>query len=254
MSDNAITTQDPRIASTLNMIAEAARDPNVDVAKLRMLMEMQRDFIADQSKLAFLKALSDAQAEMLPVVRSSRNEHTKSNYAKLEAIDQQIRPIYVKHGFSPSFDSEDVPGKEVTVVCHLSHRDGYVKSYRLSGAADGTGSGGKATKTAIHAVASTVTYLRRYLLCMIFNVVLVDDDDGNRAGMKFISGAEQDELDTLLRETKTDEYSFLQIMTNGARSISEIEARDFVRLKNGLLQKRQALAAKQSKATEGSAT
>jgi hypothetical protein len=35
-------------------------------------------------------------------------------------------------------------------------------------------------KTQVHALGSTSSYARRYLVCMIFNVTTEDDNDGNR--------------------------------------------------------------------------
>ena len=48
--------------------------------------------------------------------------------------------------------------------------------------ADGKGAKGGDVMTKTHATGAGVTYGRRYLLGMIFNLVIGEDDDGNRAG------------------------------------------------------------------------
>jgi hypothetical protein len=56
------------------------------------------------------------------------------------------------------------------------------RKYHLDGALDDAGKDGTKNKTGIQAMGSTVSYLRRYLVCMIFNVSTDDDNDGNGGG------------------------------------------------------------------------
>ena len=51
--------------------------------------------------------------------------------------------------------------------------------------ADGKGAQGRDVMTRTHATGSAVSYGRRYLLLMIFNIAVGgEDDDGNAAGRK----------------------------------------------------------------------
>ena len=61
---------------------------------------MARQVKADEAKEAFQAAMAQAQAEMPSVVKDRENSHLKSKYAQLEAIDDAIRPVYTRHGFS----------------------------------------------------------------------------------------------------------------------------------------------------------
>ena len=87
----------PAVSSTagtmLTIIERAAFDPSVDIARLEMLFEMQRKFLADEARVKFEKAMSAAQGEMGPVTKDAQNSHTRSRYARLEAVDEVIRPI-----------------------------------------------------------------------------------------------------------------------------------------------------------------
>jgi len=168
--------------SVLNIIERAARDESVDVAKLEKLLEMQERVDARQNQQAFNRAMSEAQSEMMQVVRDGDNPHSRSKYARLEAIDKAIRPIYTSHGFSVRYRGGEpsIPGG-VKVICVVSHAQGHTEEFPLEAPADSVGSKGVTNKPMVQAVGSTVTYLRRYALMMAFNVTLTndpDDDDG----------------------------------------------------------------------------
>lgn len=170
--------------SLLGLISRAVRDPEFDVAKLKELLAMQRELVHEQRRLEFNAAMGRAQGRMRAVVRDARNTQTNSRYARLESIDDEIRPIYTEEGFSLTFGTTapTVPGN-IRVTCRCAHSAGHVEEYELEAPPDMTGARGQVNKTALHAMGSTISYLRRYLTTMIFNVVLVtEDDDGNAGG------------------------------------------------------------------------
>src|SRR5215469_1616129 len=163
-------------------IIRAARDESVDITKLQALLDMQRQVERERSIRMFNSAMADAQAEMLPVARDAMNLHTKSRYARLETIDAQMRPIYTHHGFSVRYGSQPCPREgwsRITIT--VAHAGGHWEENYLDAPPDDAGQKGNTNKTPIQAVGSSVSYLRRYLLCMAFNIVLSDnmDDDGN---------------------------------------------------------------------------
>lgn len=169
-----------------SFIERAARDPEFDVQKFGELLRMQREVEHDQARKAFNRAMASAQAEMLPVVRDAKNSHLNNRYAKLETIDAAIRPIYTAHGFSVRYGSAPSPHEGwLRVTCTVAHDDGYFEENYLDAPVSLTGSqGGRMAVTPVQAIGSTVTYLRRYLLGMVWNTVLADDDDdgeGTRA-------------------------------------------------------------------------
>lgn len=183
--------------SLLTLISKAARDPTVDVAKMQALLDMRATLIKQEAEVDYNCAMRDAQSEMSSVVRDAQNTHTNSRYARLETIDAAIRPVYTKHGFSLSFNT--VPGAEpeppahaasktakttelVHLVCTVRHVKGHSTKHELSGALDMSGAKGTANKTSIQGLGSSVTYLRRYLTLMIFNLTLRDEDDDGGGG------------------------------------------------------------------------
>ena len=232
----------------LTIIERAAFDPSVDIARLEMLFEMQRKFLADEARVKFEKAMSAAQGEMGPVTKDAQNSHTKSRYARLEAVDEVIRPIYSKHGFSLSFNQADAPSGAVKVVCKVGHEAGHSELYDLTGGLDNKGSGGNANKTDIQATGSTVTYLRRYLTCMIFNVVIADQDrDGNapannKAHLVRVDEKQKAEILRLLKaiadlgvET-TSFYAFIRDNMD-ADTVDDLKVSDYPRVMTALKRK-----------------
>lgn len=202
-------TANPIIA----VIERASRDPNVDVAKMKELLQMQREIHAVEAEAAFNAAMRAAQAEMTPVIRDAENQHTRSRYALLETIDANIRPIYSRHGFALSFNSAP-PSKPglVRVICNVLHDQGHSRQYELEGDLDVSGAQGKANKTNIQGLGSSVSYLRRYLTCLIFNIVLKNEDnDGNST--KTITQRQIESIEDMVRQCGLDENgraSFLE--------------------------------------------
>lgn len=175
-------TQEPM--SLLNVIERASRDSSVDVAKLQALLEMSERVTRAQAKQEFTQALSAVAAELEPIARDARNTHTNTRYAKLEAIDAALRPIYSKHGFSVRFGAEPAAVGLVHVTCTLSHVGGHSETLGLAAPVDAVGTSGKTSKTGVQAIGSTVTYLRRYLLTMALNVTFMDEDDDGEASRR----------------------------------------------------------------------
>ncbi len=182
------------------VIERAARDPAVDIDKMRELLAMRKQAATDANEQAFNNAMAAAQAEMRPVAADANNPQTRSKYASYFALDKAVRPIYTRHGFALSFDTEDgAPADHIRVVCYVTCA-GFTRKYHINMPADGKGSKGGDVMTKTHAAGSAMTYGQRYLLKMIFNMAIGEDNDGNEikgpAGP--ISDAERESLQQLI--------------------------------------------------------
>jgi hypothetical protein len=164
--------------SLVNLIARAATDPATDVAKLQALLDMQERILKREAVGAYNQAMAAVAAELEPIGKDARNTHIGNRYARLETIDAALRPIYSRHGFSVRYGSEPAADGSVRVTCTVAHREGHSETLALTAPVDALGTGGRASKTGVQAIGSSVTYLRRYLLCMAWNVMTFDDDDG----------------------------------------------------------------------------
>lgn len=166
------------------MFERLARDPNASVDKIERLMALWERGEEKKAEAAFNAAMSKAQREMRPVAADAYNPQTKSKYASYEALDSKLRPIYTAEGFGLSFNTaEGAPAEMVRVLCYVTHLAGYCRTYHVDMPADGKGAKGGDVMTKTHAVGAAVSYGMRYLLKMVFNVAVgEDDDDGNSNG------------------------------------------------------------------------
>jgi hypothetical protein len=170
-------------AALMAAVARAASDPSVDVDKMERLFAMHERMEARQAEQAFNTALAVAQSEMPQIVKDRRNEQTSSDYATLDAINRQIVPIYTRHGLALSFDTAESPLEDhVRVVCRVTHARGHSHTYKHDNPIDDAGIAGKVNKTPTHGRGSAITYARRYLTLLIFNLRTGYDDDGNGVG------------------------------------------------------------------------
>lgn len=220
--------------AALDMIIRAATNPSIDVEKMERLMAMHGRLSTQRAKLAFDDAMASAQAEMTPVRANAENPQTKSEYADYAALDRALRPIYSAHGFSLSFDTyrdESVPENAIGVLCHVAHRGGFERDYRVPMPADGKGAKGGEVMTKTHAMGAAFTYGQRYLLKLIFNMAVSTDDDGNLASpVEYISAEQKNTLIARMQEVGADTTSFLRWL-----NVPNIDALPAIRFEDAML-------------------
>lgn len=168
--------------SMVEVIANAVMDPRVDPEKMERLFALQEKVLAREAEAAFNVAMTKAQSEMGRISADKTNSQTSSAYASYGQLDRALRPVYTDNGFSLSFDTEPAAEGMVGVKCYVSHDAGHTRTYRAMVPSDGKGARGNDVMTKTHAFGSGASYGMRYLLKMIFNVAIgEDDDDGNGA-------------------------------------------------------------------------
>jgi hypothetical protein len=241
----ALAKQDEPIdyaSGLMAVIERSVRDPSVDIDKMERLLAMQERVMADAAKRAFTAAFRAAKSEMQPVVRNKRNEQTKSNYADLEAIADAIDPIIDAHGFALTFGSgtADLPD-HYRVTCDALHEAGHERHYFADVPADMVGMKGNQNKTATHGFGSTMSYGRRYLKLLIFDIATKDDRDGNGSrrigdeGYQMISADQCAELRRLIASAKVTEEAFCQRIDLG--TLPELAATNFEGAKSMLVKR-----------------
>jgi hypothetical protein len=224
------------IATVLYAITAAANDPNVDIDKMERLLGMHERMHARANEQKFNAAMTKAQAAMAPISADAVNPQTRSTYASYAQLDRALRPIYTKNGFALSFDTEDSPKENhIRVLCYVSHAAGHVRTYKCDMPADGKGAKGGDVMTKTHAQGSAMTYSQRYLLKLIFNVAIGEqDDDGNGAspppgadGIREVSDADRlaDSLFQRLQAAKTDGEA-AALWAEGAKALAATKRRD----------------------------
>lgn len=231
-SDVAEASQPPANHMVAQLIDAATRQ-DVDINKMERLFAMAEKMQASEAERAYQDAMSAAKAEIGPVLSGQKNTHTNSKYADLGDIAAAIDPIIARHGFSIDFD--EVAGwndpNTMRVVAEIMHSGGHRKTKGLTVALDKAGSAGKVNKTDIQAKGSTMTYARRYLKLMAFDIAVKDQDGNPPPARKAepISEAQCQELRNLIRETGTDEEAFCAYAHIAA--LNDLAAKDFARAK-----------------------
>ena len=218
--------------AVLNIIASAARDPQVDVEKMAQLLALQERIMDRRAEMEFTEAMNRVQAE-IPPIRKTRKIIVKgtlrSKYAALEDIDAILRPLTIREGFSLLYSTEDVPPKSTKLVLTVKHRAGHKQDFSLVLPIEKT-----EFRSSAQDVAATVSFGKRMLRCMAFDVVTVDEDwDGNPPS-EFVTTDQAIHITDLLKDTglRGDDQRFLAWA--GADSIEHISKSAYSRVVNEL--------------------
>lgn len=208
----------------LAVIAQAVADPRMDVEKMSKLLDMHERIMADQRRTAYMAAMARVAIKLPEIGRLGESHHGK--YARLEDIDRAIRPIISEAGLSMSFDSAPVDGK-IRVTCKLSHSAGYAEEKHIDLPLDTSGS-----KNGAQSVISTVSYGRRALTKMFFNLVEASEDDDGNGGPEPLTDDQVKDIETMLVDAKANRKKFLEYMKAGR--IEDIRQSDYAMAVNAL--------------------
>lgn len=213
------------------VITEAASNPKVDIEKMERLWAMHERLAARDAEQDFNAAMVTAQSEMERISADAENKQTRSRYATYGQLDRHLRPIYTRNGFALSFDTADgAPEGEQRVLAYVSHRGGHTRTYHADVPADGKGAKGGDVMTKTHAKGSAMSYGMRYLLKLIFNVAIgEDDDDGNGAEPRGVEAVAAEKAESIaadilvrlqqdLKACSTDEQA-AQLWASGSKSL-----------------------------------
>ena len=192
-------------------LLQIAVSKGVDAEQLKLLMELQREWKAEQARDAFIRAMNDFRAEALKVVKTKAVSFGNTSYkhATLANIVEIAAPALSKHGLSHRWETkqEQMGGgiALITVACIITHQLGHSTSTSLSAGPDNSGG-----KNAIQAVGSTVSYLQRYTFMASTGLAAQDqDDDGQASSVERISAEQAANLEALLTEVAAHRAKFM---------------------------------------------
>lgn len=244
----------PRQAPALavsDSLMKLIADPNTTAEKLQVIVNMQKAIMEDVRREAFQAAFALMAPELPKINKRGFVELIKADgkkvgsyrYMKYEDMDDITRPIMFRHGFSLSFSTFIMDGKNV-LRGKLMHTGGHFEVSELALPLD-TGPG----RNPLQASGSTLSYEKRYIAELLMNIVRKgEDDDGVAFGLALLTPEQVASLINLLSDTGTNTETFLQMFVTDATKLEEIPQRDYARLKNALEQKAQALARAKEKA------
>jgi hypothetical protein len=171
-------------------LIEMSIEKGADLVQIEKFMDLQERYEANEAKKQFNYAMSVFQSA-LPIIEkkglvnyTSGKGTTNYNYARLEDIAQAIRPALKLSGLSYRFTQEQNAG-QIKVTCIVTHIDGHSEESSLHSNPDLSGG-----KDPLKAMASAISYLRRYTLTGLLGIVVGgEDDEGGEGG--FAHGDQQ---------------------------------------------------------------
>jgi len=241
---NEVTKIEPHQAAQLpadpmvSMIERIMLNPDADLDKLERMLALKREHEKDQARVAFARALSEARAEIPPIMKDATVDYTnrdgkRTNYRHetLAGIAKVIDPILSRYGLSYRFRTDQGQGG-VRVTCIIAHAEGHSEETTLAGAPDGSGS-----KNSFQAVGSAVTYLQRYTLKAALGLSAEVDDDGQSAAPRGDAHREQQQRQQAQQRVSPAERAADQMITAIRKSGADVVQaspqfqQDFPRLK-----------------------
>lgn len=230
----AMAVHKPQAARTLEEVAlEVARDQTADLTKMRELITL-----VHEQKVNSVIAL--AKPEMPVIVADSFNTHTKSKWARLEKVSAALDPIMRRHHLTITWGMADSPMPDhYRVIGDLvwTPQPGvsYVKKYFLDVPSDAAGPKGGGTKSPVQGIGSAISYARRYLKLMMFDITIAREDTDGQGEVETVGSDELVELNKLIKDTQANVEDFCNHF--GIEAIPELRKRDYQRAMNLLRQK-----------------
>lgn len=203
--ENALQTTKKTDSPMLSMIREMITNPDINVANLQSAQEMYYREMDRQTERLYNEAMLRLRPQLPRIKKHGEIDYGKGKkaikYAFYEDIEKEIEPLYQAEGFFIEYDHR---GGEYYGIC--KHSAGHKVEKHITLPRDDSGG-----KNPVQGTKSSFKYAQRALLEMIFNLKFEgEDDDGNRAGMKFIDDAGIQQINALIEETKTNRDGFLQ--------------------------------------------
>jgi hypothetical protein len=236
-------------STVLGLIERLALDPRADVEKLERVITLHERLKAKEAELAYnsakgriLKKLTGIKIVKNRSVlheidkrKSRKGAYEAFRYAPLEEIDKHLRPLLAEGDMDLSYSNEPLESGGILIRGRLKHLPGghYEDSF-MPAPLDTTGG-----KSDVQAVGSTNSFLRRYVACNIFNIVVVGDDDGGTG--RTIDEAQTETILDLINKAKAGPkflkyMKALSVEETGSleAAVATISARDYRKAINTL--------------------
>jgi len=235
-----IIQAEPQSESLFEIISKAATDKSIPVERMIALFELQERLMQKEAEIALNLALAKLEPEIQALTKSKEGAKTKEGavkfwYTPYEKIDAMLRPLLRKFGLSLSFTTEPYDGKPWSVVTVTEITKGGTKKAMIPYAPD--------SNTQLNTpqqIASGVSYAKRHLVVLLFNLVTEGaDDDAAFAGA--IAPEQIGKIERGLVEGKIDKTKFLQYLEKqfGVKEIALIPASGFDTVAKLLQQKKE---------------
>jgi hypothetical protein len=219
-------------STVLGLIERVGLDPGAEAEKLDRIMAIYETLKGKEAELAYNAAKGRILKKLAGIKiiknRSALNEIKGGmpqkdspepfKYAPLEEIDKHLRPLLAEEEMDLSYSEEPAEGGGIRIRGRLKHLlGGYYEDSFLSAPPDITGG-----KSNVQAVGSTNSYLRRYVACNIFNIVVVGDDDDGNGGT--IDEAQSKTILALIKKAKVGPKSLKYMKAQSVEEAGSLKA------------------------------
>jgi hypothetical protein len=183
----------PLPANILAVIARAAADPALNADKMRALLDMQKEVMAEEARLAFVRDFRKLRLALPTIKRDGKIEVRKKDpktgdrtgavqqttfFATYENLMKVCEPILIENGFSFSSAVEpSADGLRINVISFLDHDQGHQRLSRFPLPAETSGS-----KNNVQGWGSAQSYGKRYNAVALLNIISEDPRDSDTDG------------------------------------------------------------------------
>lgn len=189
----AIAKQDAA-TSAYSLIMQAVSDPACDPAKMRALLDVRRDWMEDEAKTAFNRAVVEFQQKAKIIAKGDMNNGKA--YAKMDRIWREIRPLMEECCLGVTWESVKTTGEMCILDGHLRHSAGHAEALHHEMPLPDKNNGTNAAQRA----GSGETYAKRYATCAALGIQTGVDDDGTGGEAKPAAGKRIETARALMRE------------------------------------------------------
>ena len=221
----ALTVQSPASITPLSLI-QSALNKNVAPEVLKELVALQQSMVRfdweaqeRQAKIDFDEALNQCQAE---IGRIAPNQTRENNikWADYAQVDRNVRPVYIKDGFSIGYSEVDSPDPNRIKMKATLSRGGVAREYFDSISR----SPANPKMNQLDAEAGASSRVKRYLLFKIFNIAIGIDTLEKE-------GIPEDQVEPYLKAIKTapDEAALKKVYEEAKKAATD--AKDDVAFK-----------------------
>jgi hypothetical protein len=172
----------------LALIEKVVLNPDVDAEKLKVIVELKLQLEDRAAEKAFDAAMQEAQKEVQALKWDKLNKESSQNrWVSFPKIDEMLKPIREKWGFSESFGVEpELPAPNLMMmysdVTYKGPEGTHRRRFHLPMSISGDGPKGGGVMTGAQAVGNGSSYGMRYLEKLIWKIPMLvdrDDNDGN---------------------------------------------------------------------------
>lgn len=204
----------------LSIIAHAAADPAVMPDKMRALLDMQKEIMAEEARMAFTADYIKMSGE-LPVIDATGRIEIREKvggertgrimqatpYATYNVIWKTVKPILQEHHFALLHSNEASADGRVIVRSTLMHDKGHQRESVIPLPLETSGS-----KNNVQGYGSSTSYGKRYNTVQLLNLISEAPEERDTDGVEVIDQKQLEELIALADEVGADKRRFCESM------------------------------------------